>query len=322
MFQSVVGFVRRVLIFALLQTLIAAAVAAIYFERKPIADSYLAATIDKHRLLQGQASPRIILVGGSNVAFGFDSQALQAATRSNPVNMGLIGGVGLDFMLNELSGAIRRGDMVVVSPEYELFGRDYFGDAPTLFGVITSRPASARYLSARQIPTLLDDAFSVAGEMTRFSLSRIGGIRAEDLPVVPFARRAFDERGDIRGHYGLPNRPILTTTTFHMTDRDISRAVVRLSAFQEECRKHGAIALFSFPPLRQRDFDQNATIIDRINTRLRAESSLAVLETPEEMALPEDDFFDSRYHLNRIGTIHRTERVINALRSAGFLRFR
>ena len=54
-------------------------------------DTYLAAVADKSRLLAESDSPRIVLVGDSNLAFGVDSNVLKAGLdgRYHPVNMGL-----------------------------------------------------------------------------------------------------------------------------------------------------------------------------------------------------------------------------------------
>ena len=42
-------------------------------------DNYRAAVVDKERLLAEAASPRVILVGGSGLAFGIDSPTIEEA---------------------------------------------------------------------------------------------------------------------------------------------------------------------------------------------------------------------------------------------------
>ena len=53
-------------------------------------DSYLAAILEKDRLIRNTPSPKIILVGGSNLAFGIDSKAIEDSLGLHVVNMGLI----------------------------------------------------------------------------------------------------------------------------------------------------------------------------------------------------------------------------------------
>ncbi len=83
--------------------------------------SFLAGAIEKHKLLSTTPSPRLILVGGSNVAFGFDSEYLSRVLKLPVINMALHGGLGLRFALNEVAPYIRKNDLIVVAPEYPQF---------------------------------------------------------------------------------------------------------------------------------------------------------------------------------------------------------
>ena len=57
-------------------------------------DNYLAAVLEKDRLIRNTASPKIILVGGSNLAFGIDSRAIEDSLGIHVVNMGCTRGLG------------------------------------------------------------------------------------------------------------------------------------------------------------------------------------------------------------------------------------
>ena len=56
---------------------------------------YLAEHKDKVNLLINTPSPRIILVGGSNVAYSINSQQIENKTGFHVINAGLEGGLGL-----------------------------------------------------------------------------------------------------------------------------------------------------------------------------------------------------------------------------------
>jgi hypothetical protein len=60
-------------------------------------------------------------MGGSNAFYGMNSAMLSDSIHMNVVNMALFAGVGLDFMLKELRGNIKKNDVVVLSIEYFLF---------------------------------------------------------------------------------------------------------------------------------------------------------------------------------------------------------
>lgn len=111
--------------------------------------SFLAGAIEKHKLLQMTPSPRLILVGGSNVAFGFDSDYLSSELKLPVINMGLHGGLGLRYALNEVAPYIRKNDLIVVAPEYPQF-EDPNGDL-TLLQLISVYPQALMYVSPENI---------------------------------------------------------------------------------------------------------------------------------------------------------------------------
>src|SRR5678816_2773153 len=70
-------------------------------------DSYLAAVLEKDRLIRNTPSPKIILVGGSNLAFGIDSKAIEDSLGLHVVNMGLYAKLGLKYMLAQVRPYIK-----------------------------------------------------------------------------------------------------------------------------------------------------------------------------------------------------------------------
>ena len=57
--------------------------------------NYMSAIIDKHERINKIKTPKIILAGGSNVAFGINSEEIEEAFSVPVVNMGLDAGLGL-----------------------------------------------------------------------------------------------------------------------------------------------------------------------------------------------------------------------------------
>ena len=88
---------------------------------KRIANNSLYANIDKHNRLDSLPSPKIVFVGGSNLAYGLNSKRVEDSLQMSVVNMGLHAGFGLKFILNEVKPYINKGDIVVLSPEYHHF---------------------------------------------------------------------------------------------------------------------------------------------------------------------------------------------------------
>src|SRR4026209_2444686 len=162
------NFLLQLSVFLLIQANLWFAMVITYCHYSLSGLEYQAVTIDKHNLLDKQLSPRIIFVGGSNVAQGIDSNAVQQSLGLNPVNMGLDAGLGLDFMLNEVKDSVRTGDVIVIAPEYEHFEWSHHGGSYVdLFKILFERPVSARYLAASNLSSLLDQGLILIGDFSR-----------------------------------------------------------------------------------------------------------------------------------------------------------
>src|SRR6266436_7071833 len=99
------AFVRYLSCFLIIQACVCGGVLVLYKRYAAFTlnkTGYLAASIDKHHLLVQQPSPRIVFVGGSNLAFGLDSSEIERSLSYHPINMGLHIGLGLAFMLAEV----------------------------------------------------------------------------------------------------------------------------------------------------------------------------------------------------------------------------
>src|SRR5687767_287322 len=166
----------------------------------PFENSYIAATIDKHQRLRDTPSPRIILVGGSNLAFGIKSKLLEEQTGRPIVNMGLHWGLGINFMLLEVEKEIRSGDIIVLSFEHEIFS----GTGIQLLAsrLMEVRPASILLFPPSEWTRIIDErGFAILGAVARSSLAQKFERPAPDVDGA-YTRGLFDPQGSYIGHYG------------------------------------------------------------------------------------------------------------------------
>ncbi len=85
-------FLSRIRIFIGVQIFLFTFIGIIFFFY-PEEDRYYATTVDKLHRLHSSPSPRLILIGGSNLTLGLDSVVLDKAFDYSIVNMGLHAGV-------------------------------------------------------------------------------------------------------------------------------------------------------------------------------------------------------------------------------------
>lgn len=279
-------------------------------------ENYLAAIVDKHARLRQAKAPRIILVGGSNLAFGVDSSRLEEQLHRPVVNMGLVAGLGLEFMLNEVADSIQRGDIVVLSLEYDRFSGGY--NPLNLQQILEIRPVSILSLEPYQMHrVLLAGGLSIIGGVTRHSLPWEFGGSPTNQESGPYLRRGFNERGDLIAHHGKPGQflegPGLDGGS--MRSDWLPNPAVRshLEAFAKHCAERGAYFVYSNPPHPAELFAKRSESIQTILAVLNQISGLTVIDTPTDHHYDLALFYDTGYHLTQHGAELRTERLTKAL---------
>jgi len=302
--------ILRATAFALVQIVVGAVLLSFYDVDE---SAYLAATHDKHALLERPSTkPRLIFVGGSNVAFGVNSAVVARDLPYEPINLALHVGVGLRLMLREVEQSLRPGDVVILSPEYQHFtGRR----AGMVLPLLEQRPASIQYVPPVFIPTLLDHAINHAGVVIRASLRNILGRSSHTPAAAPYARHAFNRYGDVVGHWRMERPSKLTGFGFGAySDGKIQAMVGHLNRFDDRVRAKHARVFFWYPTIPRSTLREHRETIAKIEAEIRRTMTIPVLNQPDAATLPLEFFFDTHYHLTEKGMTYRTRMLIQSLR--------
>jgi hypothetical protein len=280
---------------------------------------YLSAILDKLELLDATESPRLIFVGGSNVAFGIDSEQIGNVLKRQPVNFGLHAGLGLDFALLPVEQAIRPGDTIIVMPEYGLLASEAQGghDA-TIAQMLEQWPEAYHYFDTglEDVKSFLDTGGLWLAHLWVQRARRRLSKRASQNGV--YTRGGFNRYGDMVAHYGSPPVDIDDRHVVNdFSDEHLDRAVERLNRFHAVCREKGGQVFFAYPPYPRSQFRVVETSIARLHDKLTKLLTMPIIDTPENFTLPEDHFFDTVYHLTEKGARRRSRHL--AIRLAEYL---
>jgi hypothetical protein len=79
--------------------------------------TFLGVLDEKYDRLMSIEEEKIVVIGGSSVAFGLDSALLESYTGMPVVNFGLYADLGTKLMLDLARGGIKEGDVVIIAPE-------------------------------------------------------------------------------------------------------------------------------------------------------------------------------------------------------------
>jgi len=280
----------------------------------PHPDSLHYAVIDKHELLRKtENQPRVLLVGGSNISFGIYSPKMEETLGMPVIDTAINAGYGLKYILDDIEPFIRKGDIVIVMPEYHHFYDELFWGSTATFDGLRTTPENVRNIGLKQATVLAKDYPQRAKSNLRFCYATLTDSVPE--PTHPHRRDSFNANGDIEAHWKIEGWDHLEGSQI---DGPYNPATIDyLSRFVKSAEKKGAHVYISFPTYSEGSFGdkENKESIDKIYKELYA-GDFKLLGTPARYSFPDSLYFNSHYHPYKEGQLMRTERLIEDLRNA------
>ncbi len=272
---------------------------------------------DKMKRLASLQESRLVILGGSNAAFGIHSPIFAESTGREVVNLGLHVSLGLEFPLRCYLPHAKPGDIVVVCPEYHVLIDDsqQQGDPVVTNQLIEQWPNATEYLDINQNHSwkqFLDhDSVLLAHQWVHRSIKMI---RGRDKVDKIYRRSSFNQYGDLISHYQKV-APKLTSVTGLKTPeiKTLERTVDILNRFVEQCDHRGVTVYFAYPPFAKTTYEQSVTAIQRTERVLRERCKVIQLNQPEDNVYSDDCFFDSAYHLNGVTGEKQSRRLATSI---------
>lgn len=274
-----------------------------------------ASALDKEKRLEELAGkPRLVIIGGSNTRFSFDSRILEDSLGIEPVNMGIHIGLGLDYMFEQVATKLKAGDVLLVSAEYE-----HFMDMNTYRG---DKGLTDMYLIRHEWGHAFSHIVNTHNFYSMYSLLRIRlkriSMKPEKIPSAMGVRTKYNKFGDYVGHYNLPpipwNAPPLPQNPDKNVIADLKLKISRL-------RGLGVKVLMLPPPYCQSSWQTDSVAIHCLADSLKS-ANLPFCSAPGEFIYPDSLCYDSQYHLIRAsGKLHseRVARILAGLLTKGML---
>lgn len=266
---------------------------------------YNAAIIDKYGRLNSIDRPKIILVGDSNVAFGFYSEMIEEAFNMPVVNFGLHGSLGQVFHSNVIRGCIREGDIIVIAPAGYHYSADSI-DCVMAWSTIENHyklwrgiPVNCYHKMLLAFPTYLKRA------MELFLTN--SGNRIDDSP---WGRVDFNEYGD----YSHPRPKCVITdgnySQFFSSENLDEGLRMYWNDYNEYVLSKGATLYMSAPPILDETLDVDLV---SLQDQLDKELDFPMISRLEDYIYPLEYFYDTGFHMNDHGRELRTQQLIDDL---------
>jgi hypothetical protein len=306
---------RNLILFLLPLFLVVTFVLLLQPDGAPNPNGFMGGLPDKHARLQSINGPRLILGGGSNLAFGVNSERLEKAFGMPVVNLGLHGGLGLEFMLGELRHSIRKGDIVLLSIEHQL---DMEGQPDLKRYVGELFPESRDYCQ----PSFPEKISLLLGE-TKEGMEKIfsGGFVAADSAEIEnnpiYTRSAFNKYGDVVAHIG--QRSFYDGRLVKPFRYEPWKGIEAINSFYDFAKESGVTVYYLFPCYPRSNFESNKAALSKITTAVKEGIHVPILNSESDFVYDDTLFYDTKYHLTGVGRELRTDKMIQILKGKGFL---
>ncbi len=274
----------------------------------------------KIQLLERETSKqRIILIGGSNIAFGFNSQILADSLDCDVINMGITAGIGLKGMLDQYDPYTKVGDIVIISPEYEHFynrfayGEESYSELCYMhdFPNITQMNLQQWQTIVMHTPANIEAAINSAVYHKHLTQEEKDSIYSVDIHQIS----AFNQYGDVVRHWEY-DKHALRTKDMQKQPLDEPNTCFSnwLFKYIESLKQKGVKVMFYPPSLCTSAYDIGKQEIDYVGNLLR-ENNNAFICPLTELIYPDTLFYDTKYHLRKIGVDRRTKHLLKLLQN-------
>lgn len=274
---------------------------------------------DKYELLKETDEPKIVIIGGSSVAFGIDSALIEEKLGMKVVNFGLYANLGTKLMLDLSKANINEGDIVIIAPEMSEQTLSLYFNSETAMQAIDGNPSMLRYIDKDNYEALIGASWKLAYEKVNYLVS---GTRPENSGA--YKKENFNEYGD--NVFDRPyNEMTETTNVINLSFRtdytdsaetEYEEFIAYINKYVSFAERKGATVYYSMCPMNEAALGEknNDDVIYGYYRNLVNSLDCRVISNVNDYIMDEGYFFDSEFHLNNAGVTVRTVKLIDDIK--------
>lgn len=277
-------------------------------------DTFMGELKSKYERLKETSGKRIVLVGGSGVAFDCDSALMDDFFPSYEiVNFGMYAGLGTKAVMDLSENYIHEGDIVILSPEQsEQTFSDYFN------GEYMWQAADGAFGMLRDLKS--ENFEAMLGNFPRFALEKLNYVMKGQKPQTDsiYQKKSFNTYGDIEldtcRENILPNGYDVNQKVRFTENVVQPEFMDYMNDWAKRLEKKGAVVWYRYCPvnkLSEEDMDDLAAY----DVFLRQKLDFPVIGNPENSLMEAEWFFDTNFHLNQPGKEVNTVQLIRDMKA-------
>lgn len=277
-------------------------------------DTFMGELKSKYERLKETSGKRIVLVGGSGVAFDCDSALMDDFFPSYEiVNFGMYAGLGTKAVMDLSENYIHEGDIVILSPEQsEQTFSDYFN------GEYMWQAADGAFGMLRDLKS--ENFEAMLGNFPRFALEKLNYVMKGQKPQTDsiYQKKSFNTYGDIEldtcRENILPNGYDVNQKVRFTEDVVQPEFMDYMNDWAKRLEKKGVVVWYRYCPVNKlsvEDMDDLAAY----DVFLRQKLDFPVIGNPEKSLMEAEWFFDTNFHLNQPGKEVNTVQLIRDMKA-------
>ena len=277
-------------------------------------DTFMGELKSKYERLKETSGKRIVLVGGSGVAFDCDSALMDDFFPSYEiVNFGMYAGLGTKAVMDLSENYIHEGDIVILSPEQgEQTFSDYFN------GEYMWQAADGAFGMLRDLKS--ENFEAMLGNFPRFALEKLNYVMKGQKPQTDsiYQKKSFNTYGDIEldtcRENILPNGYDVNQKVRFTEDVVQPEFMDYMNDWAKRLEKKGVVVWYRYCPVNKlsvEDMDDLAAY----DVFLRQKLDFPVIGNPENSLMEAEWFFDTNFHLNQPGKEVNTVQLIRDMKA-------
>ena len=285
----------------------------VFFIGSQYENDYNASLLDKSARLKAINTPKIILVGNSNLSFGMDSNMLENVMNMPVVNLGLHGGLGNAFHENIAKLNINSGDIIIVC--HSTYSDDSrITDITLCWVTLEYHKDLWEILRPEDYPYMVMAFPKYWFNSLKHLITR--AISSQDADnVSAYRRRSFNKYGDvvIKPDINKPENEIFWPGREKLPEiNDI--CVSRLNELNQYAKERGADLLVAGYPISHGIYSPPDEGYVKFQKELEEKLDCEIISDFRDYFMPYSCFYDFTLHLNEEGTRRRTEQLIRDIK--------
>lgn len=268
----------------------------------------------KITLLENVDTPRIVIIGGSSVAFSVDSKRIKDSLNRNVVNFGLHAGIGIRYVMEDYLNYVKKNDLAVIQIEYAHFYTGGNGNNRTLTQLmVATNWRHIEQMNMQQYANIIDGippaAIENLNRLVKYPLRR-----SWDTPYgeksFRYTKKGFNEYGDEVSHWNYKSRGIVPKGI--KETRKVDKAFLTwLADILLKYERKGAKVVMVPPVNVVTNFME--TYNENVGEALKSINRDYVVPY-NFMVLDDSCSFDGGYHVNKAGVDQNTTHLIEIFR--------